>query len=137
MDLTQEIFVSVLQSLDCYEPQKASFRTWLYRIASCRVVDYFRSRLYRQGKLTESLENVILPQDDGMALRLERKESVQQVLMLMEYLDSASRQILQLKLFAEKTFAQIAGILAMPESTVKSKYYTAVKTIRHRMEEYH
>ncbi|MCH4239584.1 MAG: RNA polymerase sigma factor [Oscillospiraceae bacterium] len=135
MDLTQEIFISVLQSLENYEPKKASFRTWLYRIASCRITDYYRSRSYRQKKLTQTLGSILPPSDDGMALRLERKDSVQRVLELMENCQPETRQVLQLKLFAGQTFLQISDALSMPESTVKSRYYTAVKQIREKMEE--
>ena len=38
LDLTQEIFISVLQSAGGFEPKKGSFRTWLYRIASRRLI---------------------------------------------------------------------------------------------------
>lgn len=44
MDLTQEIFISVLQSIGDYKTKKSSFRTWLYRIASRRVAFAVRER---------------------------------------------------------------------------------------------
>ena len=39
MDLTQSIFLAVLRALPSYDPKKASFRTWLYRIAANKVID--------------------------------------------------------------------------------------------------
>ena len=48
MDLTQEIFLSVLRGIGGFDERKAGFRTWLYRIASNRITDYYRSSLYRQ-----------------------------------------------------------------------------------------
>jgi len=33
MDVTQEVFVSMLQSLDNYQSEKSLFRTWLYNIS--------------------------------------------------------------------------------------------------------
>ena len=45
MDLTQEIFLSVLRGIGGFDERKAGFRTWLYRIASNRITDYYRSSL--------------------------------------------------------------------------------------------
>lgn len=135
MDLTQEIFISVLQSLGNYDAGRSSFRTWLYRIASRRVADYFRSRFYRQRKLTDGLEGDVLPpQEDTLADRLEEKDSARRVLREMEAFDGTTQQILRLKLFADMNFRQIAQIDALPESTVKSRYYAAVKKIQTRLE---
>ena len=39
MDLTQSIFLAILRALSTYDPKKAAFRTWLYRIAANKVID--------------------------------------------------------------------------------------------------
>ena len=39
LDLTQSIFIAALRSLPGYRAVKASFRTWLYRIAANKVID--------------------------------------------------------------------------------------------------
>ncbi|MGY4690709.1 RNA polymerase sigma factor [Salibacterium sp. K-3] len=44
-DLTKEIFVSMLRSIYRYDG-RASFRTWLYKIANSRIIDYYRSKYW-------------------------------------------------------------------------------------------
>ena len=39
MDLTQSIFIAVLRVLPGYRVERASFRTWLYRIAANKIID--------------------------------------------------------------------------------------------------
>ncbi len=39
MDLTQSIFIAVLRALPGYRVERASFRTWLYRIAANKIID--------------------------------------------------------------------------------------------------
>ena len=39
MDITQEIFIAGLQSLPYYDEKKAGFRTWIYRIATHKIID--------------------------------------------------------------------------------------------------
>ena len=43
MDLTQEIFILVLKGIRAFDEKKGSFRTWIYRIASNKITDYYRS----------------------------------------------------------------------------------------------
>ena len=40
LDLTQDIFIAVLQSISAYKKEMAGFRTWVYRIATNKVIDY-------------------------------------------------------------------------------------------------
>lgn len=39
LDLTQNIFLAVLRALPTFDGRKASFRTWLYRIAAHKAID--------------------------------------------------------------------------------------------------
>lgn len=135
MDLTQEIFLRAMRALPTYDPGKASFRTWLYRVASSRAADYFRSRAYRQGALDEGLPEDAASQDEDFSLLLERREAAEKILTLIASLENGTQQILRLKLFSELTFAQIAAVAALPEGTVKTRYYAAVKEIRAEMED--
>lgn len=134
MDLTQEIFISMLQSIQQFDDKKASFRTWLYRIATYKVVDYFRSRNYTYDKSTDSMEFVEEVASSDFTIELEYKEEIQRVADLLNAFSVKDQQILRLKLFAEHTFSEIASTLDIPESSIKTKYYSAIKKIKQRME---
>ena len=47
LDLTQETFIAVLRALRQFDDKKASFKTWIIRIAQNKVIDYRRSRQNR------------------------------------------------------------------------------------------
>lgn len=40
LDLTQEIFINIMKSINSFEEKKASFKTWVYKIASNKIIDY-------------------------------------------------------------------------------------------------
>lgn len=134
LDLTQEVFISVLKSIKNYDSKKASFRTWLYKLASDRLVDFYRSKNYKNTLLEESIDDYQFEDEHDMVISLEYKEDFERVTQLVNDLDAGSQQIIRLKLFGEYTFQEIASVEMMPESTVKTKYYTALKQIRKRME---
>ncbi len=133
-DLTQEIFISMLQSIHHFDDKKASFKTWLYRIATYKVVDYFRSRNYTYDQSTESMDFVEVVSDSDFTIELEYKEDIQRVTKILNAFHVKDQQILRLKLFAEHTFSEVASALDMPESSIKTKYYSAIKRIKQRME---
>lgn len=46
-EICQDIFFEAYCSLKRYNAKKSSFRTWLYKIANYRCIDYLRSRAYK------------------------------------------------------------------------------------------
>jgi len=129
MDLTQEIFVSMLQTIKNYDTEKANFRTWLYRIATNKVVDYYRSRAFHEAQLAEAFEEDLAGEVD-FSLNIERKLELEQIINYVNQLDVTRQKIFRLKIFGDYSFVEIANILKMPESTVKTKYYATQKVIR-------
>ncbi|NGP46412.1 RNA polymerase sigma factor [Bacillaceae bacterium SIJ1] len=134
-DLTQEIFINMLKSLKNYDAHKASFRTWLYKLASHRLIDYYRSRSYRDRQLTTPIEDEDIVEEKDMTISLEYKEDVALINHLLNEMDIHMQQVVRLKLFGEYTFQEIAALETMPESTVKTKYYTALRRIRATLKE--
>jgi RNA polymerase sigma-70 factor (ECF subfamily) len=134
LDLTQEIFISMLQSIARYDERKSSFRTWLYKLASNRVVDYYRSKSYHYRKLTEPIEGRDFAALDDMVISFEYKEEVRHVVSIVNRLETGTQQVVRLKLFGEYTLKEISDMLEMPLSTVKTRYYAALRAIRAEME---
>lgn len=132
MDLTQEIFIAMLQSLGSYNPKKAGFRTWLYRIASNKATDYFRSAAYRNLSESTDLESIefIISDTYDLESTVSDRILLQNVLRQISLYNFEVQEILRLKFFADKTFSEIAQILTMSENTVKTKYYAALKKLR-------
>ena len=122
MDLTQDIFMSMLSSICSYSPKQAGFRTWLYRIATNKVVDYYRSRAVHNKYFLETAE--LEPYDEtDFTRKFEADDLLERVKAYVNGLDADTQKIFRLKFFAEYTFGEIAASLHMPESSVKSKYY--------------
>ncbi|MEJ9282105.1 RNA polymerase sigma factor [Ureibacillus thermosphaericus] len=137
LDLTQEIFIVVLKSIKNYDNKRASFRTWLYHVASNRLIDYYRSKNYKIQLLEDPIEDYQFQDEENIQISLEYKEDYEKVTQLINHLETSSQQILRLRLFAEYTFREIATMVMLPESTVKTKYYAALKQLRKRLEGYH
>lgn len=135
MDLTQEIFISMLGSLYSFDEKKAAFRTWLYRIATNKVVDYFRSKNYKYSNIVEDIADKEIEDKTDFTLNLELKEDVEKIQRVVNKLSGEYQEIFRLKIFLEATFLEISKILDISESTVKTKYYSIIKKIKKEFNE--
>ena len=61
----------MLRSLQTYDPSRAAFRTWLYRVATNKVID-FRRRSVPPALPLDSLE---LPDEQDFAAQAEQKRA--------------------------------------------------------------
>ncbi len=134
LDLTQEVFIRMLQSIGNYDARKASFRTWLYRVATNHCIDYFRSKGYKTTAKTAYIEEQDVESEENILQKLLQKEQIQELQSCLTLCDHTAQHIVRYKLFLDQTFAEIAVTLQLPESTVKTIYYKSIRFIRKEME---
>lgn len=131
LDLTQEIFISMLRTIGHYDARRgASFRTWLYRISTNKLVDWFRSRTYRTMTQTLPLEEVEPADAADFTQRLENSDVTDRVCTFVGGLPPDTQRIFRLHLFGGYTFAEIAGMIGLAEGSVKSRYYRLLHLLR-------
>ncbi len=129
LDLTQEIFISVLKSVSLFDAGKASFRTWLYKIATNKVIDYRRSR-HNNAPPFIDIEAMDIPNEADFTKAFEDRELAQRVEAYISTLHGDYQEVFRLRVYGGYGFPEIAGITGKAEATVKTGYYRLVKQIR-------
>lgn len=146
MDLTQEIFILILQGIGSFDEKKANFRTWAYRIASNKITDYYRSSAHKLSTMEQSL---YAPEDSpgedieesisqemshslvqDLSERIIQKELIQQIMAVVVTYELEWILIFQKKCFEEMTFTEIAEDLQVSVNTVKTRFYSMLKKIK-------
>lgn len=125
-DLTQDIFISMLRSLKTYKKEHASFRTWIYHIATNKIIDYRRKKILK----TITLNEIDIADEQDFIRQIEQSELLLKIERYVSCFPPIVQQIYRLHIYGDFTFAQIALDLNVPESTVKSHYYRLQKKIR-------
>ena len=139
MDLTQEIFIAVLKGIETFDEKKATFRTWMYRIASNKITDYYRSKYHRQQSVqvwTEDAEEPVssFDMEEEMLQKVYEEQLMQDVMAVIVGYGNEWVRIFQMKLFLDKTFEEIGTELGLSENTVKTRYYTMLRKLRKEMQ---
>lgn len=126
MDLTQEIFIAVLRSIQTYDNRKAAFRTWLYRIASNKIID---SRRKLRPEMVPIEDDELMDKEDYIT-NVHDKVLLGQIERYVSALDPEIQAVFRLHLYGEKPFPEIAAIQGQPEATVKARYYRLMNILR-------
>jgi len=127
-DLSQEVFLRVFNARNRYYNGSA-FSTWLYRIAVNVARDANRRNRTRQRTLESHRPDQSVIPDEAAGI-VGRQEIENEVAAAVQSLPEKMRESLMLKQFGEMTFAEVAQILDVPTSTVKSRVHAALLRLR-------
>lgn len=131
-DLTSLVFEKALMHLaDLRTPGTAG--PWLFRIARNCAADYFR-----RCKPTVSLEHLVPadhPQIDSLEERAIAGEEQTVLLAQLNRLSEREREVIGLKFVANLNNREIAHVLQIPEGTVGSLLYRALRRLRAALSE--
>jgi len=126
-DVLQETFIRIFRGMDSFK-EKSSLHTWMYKIAYNESLRFIEKNKIQTSVSIEQDHNTYiknLTQDEffnGNELQLKFNE-------IISKLPSKQQRVFQMKYFDDLSFREISDLLDISENTLKSAYYTAVKTI--------
>ena len=130
-DLTQQVFLKAYQALPRYEHRGQPFRAWLFTIARNLAV----SALRRAGRC-EPVEPAVIEAraDRGIATTGGDWLSDHDLMMFVDRLPLAQRQVLVLRYVADMPLNEIAGVLGRSDVDVRALHSRALRFLRTRMD---
>ncbi len=136
-EATQEVFLLAFRSISRFRLD-SQFSTWLYRIAANHCTSRLRKRPpgvhVSLDDTAESIDVVrSLPATDCPEREFFKRETSGKVRKALESLHPEQQIVVELKFFQELTFEQIASIVGAPLSTVKSRFYAGLDTLKLRL----
>lgn len=130
LDLTQECFIAALRSLSFYDAKKSGFRTWLYHIATHKVIDMRRKQKvqYFSAEKSELIGTYDFEQD--LIETLHNRGLLEKIELLVRGMDPQVQEIFRMRIYGEYSFPEIASVTAQPEAKIKAQYYRLAAKIR-------
>lgn len=128
LDLTQEGFIAMLQSLQCYNSRLAGFRTWLYHIVSHKVIDARRKARPEVFSLEEM--DTEAEERGDFAEEMANRELLKEIEGYVSSFEPGIQEIYRLRLYGEQSFPEIAKAVGQSEAKIKAQYYRLLQKIR-------
>jgi RNA polymerase sigma-70 factor (ECF subfamily) len=120
IDVTQQAFYKAMTNLNKYEDRGLPFSSWLYRIASNEMNDFFRKNAKNRAvNLTDEWVNVLSDELEN-DVKSERLSRLKQVIKM---LTEADFRLIEMRFFDKMPFQEIAEILDISENNAKVKTY--------------
>jgi RNA polymerase sigma-70 factor (ECF subfamily) len=138
-DITSETFLKALAKLWQFRWRSVPFSSWLYKIATNEINQYFRKAEYKKSVSLEELQEqgfeLLSPHDPESEL-IEAQEKLKQHQDFLEIqakivqLPAKYQEVIALRFFEKKQIKEIAEILGKREGTIKSLLHRAVEKLR-------
>ena len=130
-EVVQDVFTRVWRHADSFDPERASFRTWLYGIARNAIID-----LQRRSAVRPSLATTPEAFDERAGEEsIERALLAWQVSTALERLTPEHRQVIRLAHLQGMRLREIAEHTGLPLGTIKSRVSYALRGMRLALEE--
>lgn len=124
-DALQEVFLEVYRSLRQFNPEKAAFSTWLYRVTINDCLNWRRKRRL----VTLSLDEVNEP-------AAEVHGAVDpDIWRVVSRLSPKLRAVIVLRYYGDLSYAELTEVLDIPLGTVKSRLHQALSVVKEDLAE--
>ncbi len=131
-DLTSDIFLKALESIDSFTFRGIPFSAWLFRIARSIVAEYFRG----MAKTSETAFEEEMFSGEGQADdALETKHTQQRLARALGDLTEDQQQVIVLKFVDGFSNTDIAQILGKSEGAIKSLQHRALSALNRTWQE--
>jgi len=126
-DLTSQVFLKALINIKKYEYKGVPFSAWLFRIAFNEINMYFRkNNADRVVSLEQSNVGAIIAEvkeDDST-------EAQQRMMSAIKQLGEEELQLIELRFFEKRSFAEVGNIIGITENNAKVKVYRILDKIK-------
>ena len=130
-EITQETFYRAISTEKSFKGDSDSF-TWLCAIAKNIFIDDKRCYSRQDDEPSEELPYT----DKGLEEKLSDREMSLKIHSILHRLEEPYKEVFQLRVFGELSFAEIGSIFGKTESWARVTYHRARLKIKERMDEY-
>ena len=128
-DLTADIFNRALDGFTRFNPQKASFSTWIFSIARNTIIDYYRKHA-KEMRLIRDTEPENAISSDSPEEKVSRSEEITRLRECISKLNENEQELISLKFSGGITNREIARITGLSESNVGTILCRAIRKLR-------
>lgn len=125
-DLTSLTFMKALKHIEKCNPQKGSFKTWLYQIARNTVIDHYRSL-----HPTQDLEDAWSLRDStDLERETDHQLKLEKVKAYLTKLKPEQRELILLRVWGGHSFAEIGEMMGKTEASCKMAFKRTIEKLR-------
>jgi RNA polymerase sigma-70 factor, ECF subfamily len=131
-DLISEVFLDIWRQAGKFEGRSAP-STWMLSIARFKALSVLRKRT--EEELDEEAAGAIEDHADNPEVSLAKKDKANVLRQCLSKLSAEHREVVDLVYYHEKSVEEVAGMVGIPEATVKTRMFYARKKLSELLKE--
>ena len=132
-DIIQDVMIKVWTRAELFDPAKASFATWVYRLTRNRWIDHQRKH-GRMDVRDPELMNIIADEEIPSAEDFFiLDQAAQNLYAEIDRLSEAQQQAIRMAYMEFKTHKEISEETGLPLGTVKTRIRSAIQALQSNM----
>lgn len=128
LDITSLVFEKAMLNIGKFKIQGFPFGSWLYRIASSEIGNYYRKQK-KERKVwvrTEGLQDIA----QELESKYDDEENIHTLLKAMEHLKPDEMELIVMRYFEKRSFSEIGTILDTTEANARVKIHRVMQRVR-------
>jgi len=131
-DVISEVFLDIWRQAGKFEGRSAA-STWMLSIARFKALSVLRKRT--EEELDEETAGAIEDYSDDPEVSLAKKDKAAALRQCLGRLSTEHREVVDLVYYHEKSVEEVAGIVGIPEATVKTRMFYARRKLSELLKE--
>jgi len=130
-DLHQQSWLSALQHLDRFNSESSSggFKAWLFRIATNKAHDLWRSG-GRDKAARQGYKHIVDQEAPAAGVRMESSEAEAKLRAAIDQLPENQKQVVLLRYYSDMKFIEIAQLIGCPLNTALGRMHKAMLKLK-------
>ena len=136
-DLLMDIVLKAYENLSKYDPEKGSFKSWVFAIAHNELVNY-----YRGNENTVDLENISehgehaysrYMADEDTSKNIENKK----IWKILEFMSETDKEIILLRFMDDLNYEEISAITGREQGAVRTQLSRAMEKFKNLYQKFY
>ena len=129
-DITGDVFVKMIESINSFKWQGHPFSSWLFRIAHNHVVDHFRRSARKKTVPLDAAASAMGATSSDIDRIVETSLTMVRVKAAMQGLTSLQQEVVSLRFAAGLSVSETAHALGKNDNAVKALQHVGLKRLR-------
>ena len=134
-DITNEVFLRMIQSIANFQWKGIAFSSWLFRIASNLVIDYYRNRARRNTESIKERDYIGETNWEQISEFLDNRDLFQVIYKDTDDLTELQREVVNLRFIGDLSLKETAEAMSKNVNSVKAIQHAAIKKLKQKIKE--
>lgn len=131
-DVSQEIFLKLVDRIETFDQARGTFSSWFWQLARNTVTDFYRAR--REVAFSDTGEAVIEERAGSVEMAPESGWQLKELFGFMKTLSSDEQELFELRFVADLSYREIARMLGKNEGALRVAASRLKDKVRRRLE---